>query len=135
MSESSEDDQIVQKMEAVRRELDDDVDEIVENARVMVDWRHYVRTYPWICLGAAVAVGYFIVPRPMQLIRPDTETVLRLAKKNRLLVMPESQSKQRVGGTVLSFVTDAVIRSAVGYLGEKIGEMIVGNHPDESKPS
>lgn len=54
---------IRQRMKEVRQELDEDVQEIVEGARDLRDWRSYVRSYPWVCLGAAVAVGYLIVPR------------------------------------------------------------------------
>jgi hypothetical protein len=61
--EPAETQAILDRMEAVRCELDEDVQEIVEGARVMGKWRYYVRTYPWICLGAVVVGGYLLVPR------------------------------------------------------------------------
>ena len=63
MHNSPETQAIRQRMEEVRCDLDEDVQEIVEGARDMGEWRSYVRTYPWVCLGAALAVGYLIVPR------------------------------------------------------------------------
>ena len=68
---SPETEAIRQRMEEVRCDLDEDVQEIVEGARDMGDWRSYVRTYPWICLGAALAVGYLIVPGRTWGTQPD----------------------------------------------------------------
>ena len=63
MHDSHETNAIRQRMEEVRCDLDQDVQEIVEGARDLRDWRSYVRTYPWVCVGAALAVGYLLVPR------------------------------------------------------------------------
>jgi hypothetical protein len=58
----SEADQIRQEMVRVRSELHDDVGDVVASARALTDWKQYVRSYPWICLGLAAAAGYWIVP-------------------------------------------------------------------------
>src|SRR5688572_27063119 len=62
MHNSPETEAIRQQMELVRCDLDEDVQGIVEGARDMGDWRYYVKTYPWLCLGGAVVAGYLIVP-------------------------------------------------------------------------
>ena len=48
------------QMQAVRRELHYDVEGVVDTAKELTDWKHYMRSYPWACLGAALAVviGY-----------------------------------------------------------------------------
>lgn len=51
------------QMQQIRCDIDRDLDEMVASARRMVDWRHYVKTYPWTCLGAAAALGFLIVPK------------------------------------------------------------------------
>ena len=51
------------RMQQIRREIDLDLEEVVANARNMVDWKHYVKTYPWVCLGASAALGFLMVPR------------------------------------------------------------------------
>ena len=38
--------EIQRQMRSVRSELRDDVQDIVESARVMTDWQYYVRSYP-----------------------------------------------------------------------------------------
>lgn len=50
-------------MRAIREDLDDGVQNIVERAREMQDWRTYVQAYPWVFVGSAVALGYLMVPR------------------------------------------------------------------------
>src|SRR5262245_42584352 len=62
MAEPQRAEEILQQMRQVRRELRQDVEEIVENAQVLTDWRHYVRRYPLVCIGLAAAAGYLIVP-------------------------------------------------------------------------
>jgi len=62
--------EIQQQMRQVRRELNEEVQEIVEQARDLADWRHYVRRYPWICLGGAAALGYLLVPARVVVVRP-----------------------------------------------------------------
>jgi hypothetical protein len=53
--------EIQAQMQSVRANLRADVCDLVDAAREKVDWRHYVRTYPWLCLGAAVAAGYAVI--------------------------------------------------------------------------
>jgi len=51
---------IQKRMKEVRRELGND---LATSARDITNWRSYVRASPWICLGAAVAIGYLVVPK------------------------------------------------------------------------
>ena len=51
------------RMQQLRCEIDEDMEDMAASARSMVDWKHYVKTYPWVCLGAAVALGFLIVPK------------------------------------------------------------------------
>ena len=79
---------IRQRMEEVRCDLDQDVQGIVEGARDMRDWRSYVRTYPWVCVGAALAVGYLLVPRRHVAMQPNAETIAELVEQSRLAATP-----------------------------------------------
>ena len=51
------------EMQTVRKNLDDHAEEMVQKAKSQFDWRHYVAGHPWLAMGAAVAAGYFLVPR------------------------------------------------------------------------
>ena len=87
---------IRKQMRELRCELNQEVQQIVDSARTMADWHHYVRTYPLICVGLAAAVGFLVVPRRQRMLRPDPEALYKLAKREQLVVQP-SPSKKREG--------------------------------------
>lgn len=88
-------DDIQRAMREVRAELREDVQEFMVNAREMSDWTTYFRAYPWLCVGAAAAVGYFVIPQRTQIIRPDAEGLLELARQNKLVVKMEGGGEQK----------------------------------------
>jgi len=79
-------DDIQRVMRHMRAELREDALDLAASARGLRDWQAYVRSYPWLCLGAAAAAGYFLVPSRMMVIRPDTASLLELAKQQKLVV-------------------------------------------------
>src|SRR5262245_35990311 len=112
---ATSDDPIQAEMRQVRTELRADVQEIVAGARVMTDWRHYVRQYPWLAVGAAAALGYFLVPPRPVVIKPSSHDLIELAKAHKLFVdtAPKPQPKQGVMASLTGMVMGAVLQSAV----------------------
>lgn len=110
MHNSSETEAIRQRMEDVRRDLDEDVQGIVEGARELGKWRTYVRNYPWVCLGTAMAIGYWLVPRRPRGLQPDAQMLGELAKQCSSLAAspPKSTVRSIVGGIVGSLVMRGV---------------------------
>jgi hypothetical protein len=124
MHESLETQAILQRMSEVRCDLDEDVQEIVEGARGMGKWRYYVRTYPWVCLGAALAAGYLIVPRRQSGIRPDAQTLAELANQSRLLATSHLPPQGNARGMLLAFVGNLVMRGVTSYALQQAGKLI-----------
>jgi len=114
MHESLETQAILERMEEVRCDLDEDVQEIVEGARVMGKWRYYVQNYPWICLGAAAAGGYLIVPRVWR-SQPAAQPPAELASPSRILVTPRSPPQGSARGALMAFVGSLVLRGVSSY--------------------
>ncbi|MHC5544836.1 hypothetical protein ACYOEI_41915, partial [Singulisphaera rosea] len=56
-------DEILRQMALIRRDLHEDVRGVVASAEAVTDWHRHIRNHPWLALGAATAVGYFVVPR------------------------------------------------------------------------
>jgi len=124
MAEASSAEQIREEMANVRRDLNLNYGEVVDIARDMADWRYYVRNYPWAALGLAVAAGYLVVPNRVELIRPDASELLKLARKNKLVVEPKptAEPKSSVGGAVFNMMASLLVRGAIAYFGQKMGK-------------
>ncbi len=63
-------DDIRRRMAKIRRELHEDVRDVVESAEAVTDWKHYIRDYPWASVGLAAAVGFFLVPKRRKSVKP-----------------------------------------------------------------
>ncbi|TWU14509.1 hypothetical protein CA54_33760 [Symmachiella macrocystis] len=117
-------DDIRRKMQNVRHELKEDVDDIAESTREMTNWQTYVKRYPWACMGAAFAAGFAVVPKQVELVAPDADTLVKLAKKHKLVVEanPKPQSRGGVTSTLLSLMGTMAMRGAVAYAGNYFGQ-------------
>ncbi len=128
--------EIQRRMEAVRCHLIDDADHVADSARQMVDWREYVRRYPWISVGVAAAVGYLAVPRRVEIISPDIDTLLDLAKKNKLVVEANPPPRKREGllDMLLTIAGNAAVRGAISYLGQQTARQTAERAPRSDAP-
>jgi hypothetical protein len=99
---TSEADQIQKQMRELRADLREDVQDVVVSAHKMADIANYVRAYPWLCVGAAVAAGYLIVPQRAVVLRPDAEALVELAKKHQLVVKTNEGPAQKKRGGLLA---------------------------------
>jgi hypothetical protein len=89
---TSDADDIQKQMREVRAELREDVQDLVVSAHKMADVAAYVKAYPWLCVGAALAAGYLIVPQRAVIVRPDAEALIELAKKHKLVVKMNNEA-------------------------------------------
>jgi hypothetical protein len=122
-------------MQQIRREIDQDVEDMAASARNMVDWKHYVKTYPWVCLGTAVALGFLIVPKRSTAMRPDLATMTELARTGHLDVKPAPAAMRGFVDTLLAAVANIAVRTATAYLGQNAGRLLgLTGHPGD-KPS
>jgi hypothetical protein len=80
------------RMAELRRDLDCDVREVSRGARVITDWKFYVRKFPWAVAGAALVAGYMLVPKRKPVIKPDPEMIQELVRQKKIKV--ESVTKQ-----------------------------------------
>lgn len=137
MRNSPETKAIQQRMEQVRGDLDEDVQEIVAGVREMGQWRSYVRSYPWVCLGAALAVGYLIVPRRAFGIQPDAQTVAEPANHSRAPAISQLSPRRNARGILLAFVGSLVMRGVASYVGQHVGKLFASQatkSPQDDQP-
>ncbi|MCA9152923.1 MAG: hypothetical protein KDA92_26655 [Planctomycetales bacterium] len=70
----------------VRDQLSDEVDDAIQQAKDVVDWRNYVREHPLLTFGVASAVGFLLVPKRRQnitVLQADGADVRRALKEQR----------------------------------------------------
>jgi hypothetical protein len=126
VSASQEAEQIQDEMGRVRGELSQEFEKLVGGALTLVDWRHYVRSYPWACLAGAVGLGFMLVPKRLEVIRPDADALEELARRHRLEVQPSSTKGAPRGGLATSIATMAAsmaVRTAMGILSQHAGKL------------
>jgi hypothetical protein len=111
-------------MQQLRCEIDGDMEDMAASARSMVDWKHYVKTYPWVCLGAAVALGFLIVPKRSRVIRPDLATLTEPARTGHLVGKPASAATHGLIDALLATVANIAVQRATAYLGQSMGRLL-----------
>jgi len=135
--ELSEVEQVRRQMARIRCELDENVEDVVVSAKQMTDWRFYVKAYPWATVALAFVAGYFVVPRRVEIVRPDADEIAKLAKKNRIVVQDKTSAVQKadrgVGGAILNFVANMAMRTIMAYVGQQVGK-IAGIQAAEPSP-
>lgn len=114
-------------MRQVRAELRQDVDSLVAGARDLTDWTTYVRRYPWLCLGAAAAIGYLIVPQRNKRVPPDAATLQELMKGEKLVVkMEQPQQGPSLKSLVVGMATTALLNGGLAILSKQIEQFVAG---------
>ena len=111
------------RMKLIRREIDQDMEDIDQDMEDMADWRHYVRTYPWVCLGTAAVLGYLIVPRRSTAKRV-LGTLSELAKAGHLVVKPAPSPTRGLVDGLLATAANIAIREATAYVGRSAGKSL-----------
>jgi hypothetical protein len=127
MSDADRIKEIQQRMKQVRRELGDD---IATSARDLTNWRSFIRAKPWLCVAAAVAVGYVLAPKGPPVVQFRNSDLQSLLRDNVAAIpteRPQPGLGRRVVRTLLSNVGGLVVRGAMAYVGHRIA-----NSPTQS---
>lgn len=123
MSPSADDNHIVERMQLVRNRLGPDAKAARQSIHDMTDWRQMVRSAPWKSIGAAVAVGYLLVPKRQyqRTVKPDR---LDNLTDKQLVVKPDEDddAKHTIAGTIMGAVGVGLARVATNYAMNRLGQ-------------
>jgi hypothetical protein len=131
MNDRLPDDTVQARMQGIRCEIDQDLQDVSARARSMVDWKHYVGAYPWVCLGAAAALGFLLVPK-----RPTASDAHPVAPSGPAKSDPPAANSAPAAthGWVDALVVAAAgiaVREAIAYLGKNAGKLLeMARHPE-----
>ena len=132
-------DEIRLQMAQIRRELHADVRDVVATAEAVTDWRRYIRMYPWAAVGAALAVGYFVVPRrhkvvPVPLLTPaDMTEVHETIEKTKAATKPPEQ--KGLVGMAIGFLGPIAVRAAQGYAAQYLENLLEQQQQPQPQPA
>ena len=126
MADDSTADNLQRQMQQVRAEMREDVQEMVASARDMADWTYYVRTYPWVCVGAAAAIGYLVVPGRRQApIQPNAKDLLELARQQKIVVkVEEPRRSPGLFGMVVKMAAGPLLQGGLAILKHQIEQQL-----------
>jgi len=88
---------IRRRMAELRRELTHDVQDVTRSAKAMASPSFYVRKFPWATLAIAAGVGYMLIPKKKQVIKPDMEALAELVRKNQVNINSSKATEESQG--------------------------------------
>ena len=112
------------RMQQLRCEIDGDMEDMSAHARTMLDWKHYVKTHPWVCFGAAVALGFLIVPKRPKATPAVAATVIEPAATGHVVIKSGPTITAGVIDAILATVANIAIQRATAYLGQSAGRLL-----------
>jgi hypothetical protein len=126
-------DEIQRQMRGVRAELREDVQDLVVSANRIGDWACYVRAYPWLCVGGALAAGFLLVPQRAVIVRPDAEGLIELAKRNKLVVKMDQTAptpKKRGGlfAELVSLAAGTLLQGGLKIVSQQLTQAVGAAH-------
>jgi len=128
MNDLPQDDAVRARMQGIRCDIDQGLEDVSASARNMVDWKHYVKTYPWVCLGTAAALGFLIVPKRATAINAGLATPAELAKSGQRVVNSAPAGRGWVDSLVAS-VASLALREGTAYLGRSAARLLGTTSP------
>jgi hypothetical protein len=121
------------RMQGIRCDIDQGLEDVSASARSMVDWKHYVKAYPWVCLGTAAALGFLIVPKRVRAINADLATPTEPAKTGHLVVNSAPAAARGLVDALVATVVSIAVREATAYFGQSAGRLLgITRHPGKS---
>jgi hypothetical protein len=103
------------RMRRIRRDIDQGMQDIDQNMQNMVDWKQYVKSYPWLLLGTAVLLGFLIV-RKRSTAKRILGTLTELVKASNPGVTQAPTATRRLIDGLLAVVSNIAIREATAYV-------------------
>jgi hypothetical protein len=123
---------IRRRMAELRRELTSDVRDVRRTAREMSNPLYYIRHFPWASAAVAAGIGYLLVPKKKQIIKPDPEMLAEMIKKHQINLDPikaTNESQGMLKSLAVMGLTWAV-RTGLTYVGEQLAHAAKQSNED-----
>ncbi len=109
--------EIRRRMAEVRGLLGREVQSLATSAKAKTDWHYYYRQHPWLFAGAAVALGYLIVPAPARTLLLGAEAFAKFGRRGKTVELgKEKTGAGLIAGTLLPILTRFAATQAATYI-------------------
>ncbi len=112
------------RMQGIRCDIDQGLEDVSASARSMVDWKHYVKAYPWVCLGTAVALGFLLVPKRSAASHAGLATPPEPAETSPRILDAAPAAAHGLVDVIVATVIGVAVREATAYLGQSAGRLL-----------
>ena len=117
------------RMQGIRCDIDQGLEDVSASARNMVDWKHYVQAYPWLCLGTAAALGFLLVPKRSTAPHVDLTTPPEPARTGHLAVNSVRSAARGLVDALVATLVGIAVREATAYVGQNAGRLLGTTRP------
>jgi hypothetical protein len=99
-----------------------------QETRQFLDWKHYVKLFPWGALAVAVAVGYLVVPRRASRVpqAPPLDPTL-VSQLNRLGVpaySPPPLKRSGIADRLMQFASSTLLKAGMAFVGQQLTQLL-----------
>lgn len=124
------------QMRQLRSHMDADVDCLVENTRVLLDWRSYYRSAPWLCLGAAAVAGFLVVPSKVKWMTVDLAHLAEAAKDRQVVVTDRgAKEKESIGSSMTKTIAGFAWRTLLAVATQQLKQYLSQQPPRGRAPA
>lgn len=131
-------DDLRQRMQQIRCTLGEDMEGMVDNARILTDWRNYVKANPLISMGAAAVLGYLVVPTRVVVNRPVASTLEKLAKEGTIQFNEPKKKKTilaSLAGYAVGMGSSLALQVGLSLANQALGRFMPGMAPEAESPA
>ncbi len=120
----SEAEKLQQQMNLIRHDLDGDFQVITERLHEFGEWRSYVKTHPYFCLGTAAILGYLIVPGRYKKWSSRGSLAVQRLQSDEIPASTSMRSQRSTREVAVSFLGAAILQGLSSYIGNRVRETL-----------
>lgn len=132
MNDPLPDDTMQERMQEIRGDIDQGLEDVSASARSMVDWKHYVKTYPWLCMGAAAALGFLSVPKRSRTVPASAASPTKSPETDHRVADSAPSAVRGVVDLLVATAVSLAVRETVAYVGHAAAGLMGASKPPET---
>ncbi len=135
MNEPLPDDTMQERMQGIRGDIDQGLEDVSASARSLVDWKHYVKTYPWLSMGTVAALGFLFVPKRSRAVPASTTRPAEALETDHRAAESAPSAVRSVVGLLVATAVSFAVRETVAYVGHAAVRLMGGNQASGNERS